>query len=200
MYVTARAVSPCVKLPSCGDTVGNREASLISRDATPVKRHRNPVGIFSRVLIYPLIGVGAWRHRLDLVVAGAALEALLWTAVPPGGGDVRVRGGRHREGAGVVERAFRAAENPLVRPAGPVPRRHVRGPVEALLASARRVRGPHRHLLSPHAERRCKGVGELGASGALGRSNGAPRGIGGTRLYGRNLISFKGNPHHLALH
>jgi hypothetical protein len=83
VYVTARAVSPCVKLPSCGDTVGNREASLISRDATPVKRHRNPVGIFSRVLVYPLIGVGAWRHRLDLVLAGAALEALLWTAVPP---------------------------------------------------------------------------------------------------------------------
>jgi glucan phosphoethanolaminetransferase (alkaline phosphatase superfamily) len=56
---------------------------LISRDAKTVQRHRNPLGIFSRVVIYPLIGVGAWRHRLDLVVAGAALEALLWTAVPP---------------------------------------------------------------------------------------------------------------------
>ena len=41
------------------------------------------MGIFARVLIYPLIGLGAWRHRLDLVAAGAALEALLWTAVPP---------------------------------------------------------------------------------------------------------------------
>jgi hypothetical protein len=41
------------------------------------------LGIFSRVLIYPLIGFGAWRHRLELVVAGAALEMLLWTAVPP---------------------------------------------------------------------------------------------------------------------
>jgi len=41
------------------------------------------LGIFSRVLIYPLIGVGAWRHRLDLVAVGVALEALLWTAVPP---------------------------------------------------------------------------------------------------------------------
>jgi hypothetical protein len=41
------------------------------------------VGIFSRALIYPLIGFGAWRHRLDLVAAGAVLEALLWTAVPP---------------------------------------------------------------------------------------------------------------------
>jgi hypothetical protein len=56
---------------------------LISRDALPIKRHRNPLGIFSRVFIYPLIGVGAWRHRLDLVVAGVALEALLWTVVPP---------------------------------------------------------------------------------------------------------------------
>jgi hypothetical protein len=53
------------------------QANLISRDANIVKRHRNPVGIFSRVLVYPLIGVGAWRHRLDLVLAGAALEALL---------------------------------------------------------------------------------------------------------------------------
>jgi hypothetical protein len=60
-----------------------REANSISRDAKPIKRHRNPLGIFSRVLIYPLIGVGAWRHRLDLVAAGVALEALLWTAVPP---------------------------------------------------------------------------------------------------------------------
>ena len=59
------------------------EPSFISRDAKPIKRHRNPLGIFSRVLIYPLIGFGAWRHRLELVVAGAALEMLLWTAVPP---------------------------------------------------------------------------------------------------------------------
>jgi hypothetical protein len=41
------------------------------------------LGIFSRMLIYPLIEVGAGRHRLDLVLAGVALEALLWTAVPP---------------------------------------------------------------------------------------------------------------------
>ena len=41
------------------------------------------MGIFSRVFIYPLIGVGAWRRRLDLVAAGAALEALFWTTVPP---------------------------------------------------------------------------------------------------------------------
>ncbi len=61
----------------------NPETGAIARDAKPLKRHRNPVGIFSRVLVYPLIGFGAWRHRLDLVAAGAALEALLWTAVPP---------------------------------------------------------------------------------------------------------------------
>ncbi len=59
------------------------EASFISRDAKLIKRHGNPLGIFSRVLIYPLIGFGAWRHRLELVVAGAALEVLLWTVVPP---------------------------------------------------------------------------------------------------------------------
>ena len=56
---------------------------MISPDAKLIKRHRNPVGIFSRVFIYPLIGFGAWRHRLELVVAGVAFEALLWTAVPP---------------------------------------------------------------------------------------------------------------------
>jgi len=55
----------------------------ISRDALTVKRHRNPLGIFSRALVYPLIGLGAWRHRLDLVASGLVLEALLWTAVPP---------------------------------------------------------------------------------------------------------------------
>jgi hypothetical protein len=43
------------------------------------------VNIFYRVLVYLLIGVGAWRHRLDLVAAGAALEAMLWTADPPVG-------------------------------------------------------------------------------------------------------------------
>ena len=51
----------------------NRQASFISRDAKPVKRHQNPLGIFSRVFIYPLIGFGAWRHRLEVVLAGVAL-------------------------------------------------------------------------------------------------------------------------------
>ncbi len=61
----------------------NREASSISRDVKLIKRHQNPLGIFSRVFIYPLIGFGAWRRQLELVVAGVAFEALLWTAVPP---------------------------------------------------------------------------------------------------------------------
>ena len=56
---------------------------MISRDALPLKRHRNPLGIFSRVLIYPLMGFGAWRHRLELVAAGAAFEVLLRRVVPP---------------------------------------------------------------------------------------------------------------------
>jgi hypothetical protein len=59
-----------------------RWGNMISRHANIIKRHRNPVGIFSRALIYLLIGVGAWRHRLDLVAAEAALEAMLWTAEP----------------------------------------------------------------------------------------------------------------------
>ena len=55
----------------------NKRPYFISLDAKPIKRHRNPLGIFSRVFIYPLIGFGAWRHRLEFVIAGAALEALL---------------------------------------------------------------------------------------------------------------------------
>jgi hypothetical protein len=81
---------------------------LISRNSEPIKRHRNPLGIFSRVLIYPLIGVGAWRHRLDLVVAGAALEALLWTAVPPA-----------EETFGFVEDAIQKELGWLNAPSGP---------------------------------------------------------------------------------
>jgi hypothetical protein len=89
-------------------TVEKREGNLISRDANIVKRHRNPLGIFSRVLVYPLIGVGAWRHRLDVVAAGAALEALLWTAVPP-----------VEETFGFVEEAIEAELDWLNAPPGP---------------------------------------------------------------------------------
>ena len=72
-----RRLGPPASLPT------NGEAVSISRDAKLIKRHRNPLGIFSRAFVYPLIGVGAWRHRRDLVAAGVAFEALLWTAVPP---------------------------------------------------------------------------------------------------------------------
>jgi hypothetical protein len=43
------------------------EASLISRDALPVKRHRNPLGIFSRVFIYPLIQHAPLVRRINPV-------------------------------------------------------------------------------------------------------------------------------------
>ena len=89
-------------------TVEKWEGNLISRDADIVKRHRNPLGIFSRVLVYPLIGFGAWRRRLDLVAAGAALEALLWTAVPP-----------VEETFGFVEEAIEAELDWLNAPSGP---------------------------------------------------------------------------------
>jgi hypothetical protein len=89
-------------------TVEKREGNMVSRDANIVKRHRNPLGIFSRVLVYPLIGFGAWRHRLDLVAAGAALEALLWTAVPP-----------VEETFGFVEEAIEAELDWLNAPSGP---------------------------------------------------------------------------------
>ena len=56
---------------------------FVSPEAKAIKRHRNPLGIFSRTFVYPLIGFGAWHHRLDVVAAGLGLEALLWTAVPP---------------------------------------------------------------------------------------------------------------------
>ncbi len=86
----------------------NGEAVSISRDAKLVKRHRNPLGIFSRAFVYPLIGFGAWRHRLELVLAGAAFEALLWTAVPP-----------VEETFGFVEDAIEAELDWLNAPPGP---------------------------------------------------------------------------------
>jgi hypothetical protein len=67
------------------------------------------VGIFSRALIYPLIGLGAWRYRLDLIAAGAALEALLWTAMPP-----------VEETFGFVEEAIETELDWLNAPPGPL--------------------------------------------------------------------------------
>ena len=56
---------------------------MISRDATAIKRHRNPLGILARIVVYPVMGWGVWRHRLELVAAGLACEASLWTVMPP---------------------------------------------------------------------------------------------------------------------
>ena len=86
----------------------NEKAGFVSGDATFVKRHRNPLGTFSRALVYPLIGLGAWRHRLDLVAGGLALEAPLWTAVPP-----------VEETLGFVEDAIEAELAWLNAPPGP---------------------------------------------------------------------------------
>jgi hypothetical protein len=129
----------------------NEQSCFVSRDASSIKRYRNPLGIFSRAFIYPLIGFGACQHRLELVVAGAALEVLLWTALPP-----------VEETFGFVEDAIETELDWLNALSGPqkslsfallalFPHRRVRGPVEALLASARRVHGPHHRLLLLHA-------------------------------------------------
>jgi hypothetical protein len=86
----------------------NKRSGFVSRDAKPIKRHRNPVGIFSRAFIYPLIGWGTWRHRLELVLAGTVLEALLWTAVPP-----------VEETFGFIEEAIKTELDWLNAPPGP---------------------------------------------------------------------------------
>lgn len=56
---------------------------FIKGDSGLVKRHRNPVGIFSRALIYPLAGVAVWQHRRGLLASAVLSEAVLWCAVPP---------------------------------------------------------------------------------------------------------------------
>ena len=81
---------------------------FVSGEAKAIKRHRNPLRIFSRAFIYPLIGFGAWHHRLDVVAAGAALEALLWTAVPP-----------VEETFGFIEEAMETELDWLNAPTGP---------------------------------------------------------------------------------
>ncbi len=86
----------------------NGRSFFVSGDAKAIKRHRNPLGIFSRAFIYPLIGFGAWHRRLELVAAGAALEALLWTAVPP-----------VEETFGFVEEAIETELDWLNAPTGP---------------------------------------------------------------------------------
>jgi hypothetical protein len=86
----------------------NGRPLFVSPEAIAIKRHRNPLGIFSRAFIYPLIGFGAWHHRLDVVAAGLGLEALLWTAVPP-----------VEETFGFVEEAIETELDWLNAPTGP---------------------------------------------------------------------------------
>ena len=40
-------------------------ALFVSGEAKAIKRHRNPLGFFSRAFICPLIGFGAWHLRLE---------------------------------------------------------------------------------------------------------------------------------------
>ena len=60
------------------------------------------------MFIYPLIGIGAWRQRIELVIAGVAFEALLWTVVPP-----------VEETFGFIEDAIETELNWLDAPPGP---------------------------------------------------------------------------------
>lgn len=54
-----------------------------SQESLLVRRHKNPVGIFGRILIYPLIAIGIWRHAPLLTALGVVLEIMNWTVMPP---------------------------------------------------------------------------------------------------------------------
>ena len=83
-------------------------------------------------------------------------------------------------------------ERPRVRaPGGDVPQRRARGSPRAASLLGEGMSDLLRKNLREPPRR------EVQRTSFAGRSNGAPS--GGTHLYGRNLISFKGNPHHLAL-
>ena len=56
---------------------------VISSSSTPVRRHRNPLGIVIRVFVFPWMGLSLWRHRRWPLLFGAMVEAALWTLVPP---------------------------------------------------------------------------------------------------------------------
>ncbi len=53
----------------------------LSNNSTIIKRHKNPLGIFSRIIIYPLIAYGLWNHNVYFVL-GIVLEILNWTITP----------------------------------------------------------------------------------------------------------------------
>ncbi len=48
-----------------------------------IQRHKNPFGIFLRILIYPLIAYGLWKHAPIIILVGLAAEILNWTVMPP---------------------------------------------------------------------------------------------------------------------
>lgn len=55
----------------------------LSNQLTLIKRHKNPVGIFARIVIYPLLAYGLWAHLPWLIGLCLLLELLNWTAMPP---------------------------------------------------------------------------------------------------------------------
>lgn len=48
-----------------------------------IQRHKNPFGIFLRILIYPLIAYGLWEHAPIIILLGLIAEVLNWTMMPP---------------------------------------------------------------------------------------------------------------------
>jgi hypothetical protein len=53
----------------------------LSNHSAIIKRHKNPFGIFARIIIYPLIAYGLWNHSFYFVL-GIVLEILNWTIIP----------------------------------------------------------------------------------------------------------------------
>jgi hypothetical protein len=56
---------------------------MVSNESTLIKRHKNPLGIALRILIYPAIAYGLWHHRPLIVAIGLGAEILNWTLMPP---------------------------------------------------------------------------------------------------------------------
>jgi hypothetical protein len=56
---------------------------MLTHESKLVRRHKNPVGIFVRAILYPLITVGLWSHEWPLILLAISLEILNWLAMPP---------------------------------------------------------------------------------------------------------------------
>ena len=63
---------------------------VIEPNSPIIRRHKNPLGIFLRPAIYPMMALGLWQHNWTLFFAGLILEALNWTIVPPVDSSFRV--------------------------------------------------------------------------------------------------------------